>query len=133
VGDRWYGVGACCAALRERGLGGLWRRNGPQSWRGRRALSQTSLAGGTAGDTLLEIQGNKASPTQTLRWRRGRQGREQWERWPNVLEPKRVSLREALRWSPWRWQGERLFFDLTEVVHVHRFSTGRPHGVARQV
>jgi hypothetical protein len=34
---------------------------------------------------------------------------------------------------PWRWNGERWFFDRKEVVNVHRFSTGSPNGVAMQV
>src|SRR5215467_7389122 len=58
-----YGVGAFFAALRERGLVGLCRRNGRQSWRWLRALSKTSLAGGTAWDTLIEIKGHKEIPT----------------------------------------------------------------------
>src|SRR5262249_52760784 len=52
VGDRWYGVGKCFAALRSHQLAGLCRRNGRQSWRWLRALSATSVAGGVAYDTL---------------------------------------------------------------------------------
>jgi hypothetical protein len=51
----------------------------------------------------------------------------------NVLEPKRLSIRDALSLYPGRWQVERVLFDLKEVVHVHRFSTSRPNGVAMQV
>ena len=53
VGDRLYGVGAFFAALSERGLVGLCRRNGRQSWRWLRELSKTYIAGGTAWDTLI--------------------------------------------------------------------------------
>src|SRR5262249_25480065 len=120
VGERWYGVGAFFAALRERGLGGLWRRNGRQGWAGLRALSKTYIAGGTAWDTLIKIKGKKAIPTQTWRWLRWRKGRESWERLTNVIEPQRLSIRDALRLYPWRWQGERLLFALKEVLNVPR-------------
>ena len=133
VGDRLYGVGAFFAALRERGLVGLCRRNGRQSWRWLRELSKTYIAGGTAWDTLIEIKGKKDMPTQTLRWIRWRKGRESGEMLTNVIEPRRLSIRDALSLYPWRWKGERLFFDLKEVLNVPRFSTGSPNGVAMQV
>jgi hypothetical protein len=133
VGDRLYGVGAFFAALSERGLVGLCRRNGRQSWRWLRELSKTYIAEGTAWDTLIEIKGKKDIPTQTLRWIRGRKGRESWEMLTNVVEPQRLSIRDAWRLYPWRWKVERLFFDLKEVLNLHRFSTGSPNGVAMQV
>ena len=51
----------------------------------------------------------------------------------NVVEPQRLSIRDALRLYPWRWKVERLFFDLKEVLNLHRFYTGSPNGVAMQV
>lgn len=132
-GDRLYGVGTFFSALRERGLFGLCRRNGRQSWRWLRDLSKTSMAGGTAWDTLVESRGKKDLPTQTLRWIRWRKGRQSWEMLTNVLEAKRLSLRDALSLYPWRWQVERLFFDLKEVLNVHRFYTSSPNGAAMQV
>ncbi len=133
VGDRLYGVGAFFAALSQRGLSGLCRRNGRQSWRWLRELSKTYIAGGTAWDTLIEIKGKKDIPTQTLRWMRWRKGRESWELLTNVVEPERLSVRDALRLYPWRWKVERLFFDLKEVLNLHRFYTSSPNGVAMQV
>lgn len=53
--------------------------------------------------------------------------------WTNVVEPQRWSSREALRLSPWRWQGERWFFDRQAGGHWPRCSTGSPQGVAMQV
>jgi Transposase DDE domain len=133
VGDRLYGVGAFFSALRERGLCGLCRRKGRQSWRWLRDLSKASIAGGTAWEALVEIKGKQDSPTQTLRWLRWRKGRESWELRTNVVDPKRLSPRAALGLYPWRWKVERLFFDLKEVLHVHRFYTSSPNGGAMQV
>ena len=133
VGDRLYGVGAFLAAVTSRGIAGLCRRHGGQSWRWLRELSKTCVAGGTAWDTLIEVKGNKDSPTQTLRWVRWRKGREHWELLTNVVVPEPWSVSDALRLYPWRWKVERVFFDLKEVVHLPRFSTSSPHGVAMQV
>lgn len=133
LGDRLYGVGAFFSALSARGLFGLCRRHGGQSWRWLRDLSKALIAGGTAWDTLIEIKGTKDIPTQTLRWLRWRKGRQSLEMLTNVLEPKQLSIREALSLFPWRWKVERVFFDLKEVLHLHRFYTSNPNGVAMQV
>jgi Transposase DDE domain len=133
LGDRLYGVGAFFAALTSRGIAGLGRRNGCQSWRWLRELSKTCVAGGTAWDTLIEVKGKKDIPTQTLRWLRWRKGRERWELLTNVLGPEQLSVSDALRLYPWRWKVERLFFDLKEVLNLHRFYTSSPNGVAMQV
>ena len=133
VGDRLYGVGAFFSALSERGIFGLCRRNGRQSWRWLRDLSTTFIAGGTAWDTLIAIKGAKDIPPQPLRWLRWRKGRESLEMLTNILEPERLSIRDALGLYPWRWKVERLFFDLKEVLNLHRFYTSSPHGGAMQV
>jgi len=133
LGDRLYGVGAFFSSLSARGIFGLCRRNGRQSWRWLRELSKTYIAGGTACDTLIEIKGKKGTPTQTLRWISWRKGREKRELLTNVLEPERLSVQDALRLYPWRWKVERLFFDLKEVMNLHRFYTSSPNGVAMQV
>lgn len=133
VGDRLYGVGTFFTALNTRNLAGLCRRNGRQSWRWVCDLSTTAVAGGTAYDTLVEIKGTRDRPTQRLRWVRWRKGREVRELLTNVLEPRMLSVRDALQVYPWRWKVERLFFDLKEVLNLHRFYTSSPNGVAMQV
>ena len=133
IGDRLYGVGKFFAALRARGIAGFCRRNGRQSWRWVQDLSKTYVAGGTAYDTLVEVKGTGDSPTQRLRWMRWRKGREVRELLSNVLEPRELSVVDALRLYPWRWKVERLFYDLKEVLHLQRFYTGSPNGVAMQV
>jgi hypothetical protein len=133
VGDRLDGVGAFCAALTSRGIAGLCRRNGCQSWRWLRALSKTFVAGGTVWDTLIEGKGKKDIPPQTLRWLRWRKGRERWELLTNVVVPEQLSVLDALSLYPWRWKVARVFFDRKEVLHLHRFSTSSPNGVAMQV
>src|SRR4030065_636623 len=43
------------------------------------------------------------------------------------------SAREVLALSPRRWSIERLFFDLKEVLNLHRVYAGNPNAVAMQV
>jgi hypothetical protein len=119
--------------LTSRGLAGLCRRHGGQSGRWRREVAQPGVAGGTGGDTLREVKGQQAIPTQPWRWWRWRTGRERWERRTQVVGPEPVSGIEALRLYPWRWTVARWFCDRKEVVHRHRFSPRSPTGVARQV
>jgi hypothetical protein len=120
------------AALTSRGIAGRCRRHGCQSGRWRREWAQTVVAGGTAWATLLEGKGKQAIPTQPWRWWRWRPGRERWALRTKVLGPEQWSVSEALRLYPWRWKGERWFFALQEVVHLPRFSTSSPNGVAMQ-
>ena len=133
MGDRLYGVGKFFAALSTYSLAGLCRRNERQSWRWVRDLSTTYVAGGTASDILVEIKDQGDIPTQRLRWVRWRKGRDVRELLTNVLEPSVLSVTAALSVYPWRWKVERLFFDLKEVLNLHRFYTGSPNGVAMQV
>lgn len=133
VGDRLYGVGTFFAALSARGLSGVCRRNARQSWRWVRDLRQTPLAGGMLWETVVELPATRDRPTQELRWIRWRQRREVRELLTNVLEPTELTAEEALALYPWRWKVERLFFDLKEVLNLHRFYLTSPNGVAMQV
>jgi hypothetical protein len=133
VGDRLYGVGTFFAALTTQGLFGVCRRNGRQSWRWVRDLRKTPLAGGVLWETLVELPGKKDYAPQHLRWLRWRNGHKVRELLTNVLEPTRLTAAEALVLYPWRWKVERLFFDLKEVLNLHRFYTNSPNSVAMQV
>jgi Transposase DDE domain len=133
VGDRLYGVGAFFAALSAHDLTGVCRRNARQSWRWVRDLRQTSLAGGGLWDTVVELPRTRDHPPQELRWIRWRHGREVRELLTNVLEPTGLTAEEALALYPWRWKVERLFFDLKEVLNLHRLYLTSPNGVAMQV
>jgi Transposase DDE domain len=133
VGDRLYGVGAFFAALTTHGLVGLCRRNARQSWRWVRDLRQVPLADGMLWETVVELPKKGPTPPQTLRWIRWRQGRTVHELLTNVLEPYRLAAEDALALYPWRWKVERLFFDLKEVLNLHRLYLSSPNGVAMQV
>jgi hypothetical protein len=133
VGDRLYGVGTFFTALSAHDLVGVCRRNARQSWRWKRDLRQAPLAGGVVWDTLVTLPGTRDRPPQDLRWIRWRSGRASRELLTSVLEPTRLTAEEALALYPWRWTVERLFFDLQEVLNLHRFYLTSPNGVAMQV
>jgi hypothetical protein len=133
VGARAYGVGKCFAALTSRELCGVCRRHACQSWRWVQDLRNARLDGGTLWDSIVELPGKGDLPPQRLRWIRWRKGREVRELLTNVLEPTPLSAEAALALEPWRWKVARVFFDLTEVLNLPRFSVSSPHGVAMQV
>jgi len=51
----------------------------------------------------------------------------------SVLDPARLTAEEALDCYRLRWQVERLFFDLKEVLDLRHFYLASPQGVAQQV
>jgi hypothetical protein len=133
IGDRAYGVRKFFAALSTHHLSGVCRRNTCQSWRWVQDLRKASVDGGTLWDSVVELPAKGDLPPQRLRWIRWRKGREGRELLTNILELPLLSAEDALTLYPWRWKVERLFFDLKEVLNLHRFYTSTPNGVAMQV
>lgn len=129
VGRRW----AFVAALTTRGLvGEVSAQRPPELAVGAGPAKDTTgsrRAVGDAGGTPWEGK----SPAQTLRWLRWRKRRDVRELLTDVLDPHRLAAEEALALYPWRWKIERLFFDLKEVLNLHRLYLSSPNGMAMQV
>lgn len=51
----------------------------------------------------------------------------------NCLDPQLLSAEDVTKLYPMRWQIERLFYDLKEVLNLHHFYLANPNGVAMQV
>ena len=51
----------------------------------------------------------------------------------NALVPELLSAADVVQLYPRRWQIERLFFDLKEVLNLNRFYAANPNAVAMQV
>ncbi len=51
----------------------------------------------------------------------------------SVLTPTRVPAEDALALYPYRWNIERMFFDLKEVLNLNRLYAANPNAVAMQV
>ena len=135
VADRLYGVAKAFGLLSQEGLWGLFRRHGSLSLRKIERLRRKRLPGGVLEEWLVEAgSGQKGIEKQILRWiifRRKKQG--DYELLTNVLEPKQLSAEEALELYSYRWDVERLFYDLKEVLNLHRFYAGNANAVGMQV
>ncbi len=133
MGDRLYCSVKFFADLTARDLYGVFRRNKGLLIRKVKRLRKVHLRGGIPEDILVEVGCGVGTPRQTLRWIRLRLPGVTRDLLTNVLDPKRLSAEEALSLYPWRWSIERLFFDLKEVLNLHRFYAGNPNAVAMQV
>ena len=133
LGDRLYGVGAFFAALTSRGIAELCRRNGCQSWRWLRELSKTCVAGAQpGGHPDIEVKGKRISPRRPCAGCAGA-GTRALGTADQCFGTRAVVGQRCPAPVSWRWKVERLFFDLKEVLNLHRFYTSSPNGVAMQV
>jgi hypothetical protein len=133
LADRLYGNGVWFAALAAQGCWGLVRRNRRLGLRKVRRLTRRSYQGGRLTDWLVEAGGSRTTPVQVLRYIRWQRGTTVRAVLTSVLDPTRLSAPEALALYPRRWSIERLFFDLKEVLNLHRVYAGNPNAVAMQV
>lgn len=133
VGDRLYGVPRFFEALRERGQFGVVRCRRTIVFQAERRLSSRLEDGARLEDWEGTLGSDQATPSQRVRritWRKGRTRREVVT---SVLEPERLSDAEALSLYGERWGVERLFFELKEVLNLHRFYAANTNAVAMQV
>lgn len=133
LADRLYGNGVWFGALAAQGCWGLVRRNRRLGLRKVRRLTRRACQGGRLTDWVVEAGGSRTTPAQRLRYIRWQRGRTVRAVLTNVLDPVRLSAGEALALYPRRWSIERLFFDLKEVLNLHRVYAGNPNAVAMQV
>jgi len=133
LADRLYGNGVWFAALAAQGCWGLVRRNRRLGLRKVRCLARRVTQGGRLTDWVVEAGGSRGTPVQVLRYIRWQRGTTVRAVLTNVLDPTRLSAREALALYPRRWSVERLFFDLKEVLNLHRVYAANPNAVAMQV
>ena len=133
LADRLYGNGVWFAALAAQGCWGLVRRNRRLGLRKVRRLARRQFQGGRLTDWVVEAGGSRATPPQRLRYIRWQRGATIHAVLTNVLDPARLSAREALALYPRRWSIERLFFDLKEVLNLNRVYAANPNAIAMQV
>lgn len=130
VGDRLYaGCIRFMAALRPRGIDFVFRRNQLVHLRKFGPTPGRRKGRGQPKDTLVQIGGENGLPEMKLR--RIRLG--SFEILTSVLDPKKLDALEAFLLYRHRWSIERLFYDLKEVLNLHRFYAGSPRTVVMQV
>jgi hypothetical protein len=135
VGDRIYaGCIRLLSALAQHGIFLLARRNKAVKLRKRTLVRRLRHEGGIL-EELLVLAGSGAGGVepQRLRLVRWTKGRKVLELITNVLDPKALSGETALELYRRRWSVERMFYDLKEVLNLHRFYAANVNAVAMQV
>jgi hypothetical protein len=131
MGDRLYALMKFILLLQARGLWGLFRRNKLVKFHHKQLLSRTQNGRVIVEDWLVSVG---SGPTKMrLRWIRCFRQSSCFELVTTVLDPRQLSAAEALQVYPCRWQVERLFYDLKEVLNLHRFYAANPNAVAMQI
>ena len=133
LGDRLYALLDFIRSLQAAGLHGLFRRNKLVKLRNVQLLSRKQGGRILLEDWLVEAGSGQTGPKLTLRWIRYRCQGFSRDLITTVLDPHQLTAEEALELYPWRWSIERLFFDLKEVLNLHRFYAANPNAVAMQI
>ncbi len=131
VADRLYASVVFIAALSQHQL--VCRLNRQVKVQQVKVLRRVHRGGGTLTERLVVVGSGQTAPPQRMRHIRWRARREALDLLTTVLEPTRLRAEEALTCYRLRWQVERLFFDLKEVLDLHHFYLASPRGVAQQV
>ena len=133
MGDRAYALPAFIRQLNDRGVFGLFRKNKRVKLKTIKVLSRRQGSRTFLEDTLVEAGSGQTGPKMTLRLIRFRSKGFRRDLITSVLNPKKLSALEALQLYPFRWRIERMFFDLKEVLNLHRFYAANTNAVAMQV
>ena len=134
MGDRIYAMAKHFKLLSDSQKWGLFGRHANLKLRKVKCLSRQRLKGAVLEDWLVEVGTAPNTPKLTLRWihlRIKRGGDYEWL--TNVLDPQRLSAQEISELYPDRWNVERLFYDLKEVLNLHRFYAANANAVGAQV
>jgi len=131
LGDRLYCTIQFFQALKDNDSFGVFRRNKAVKITKIRRLSTMKIEEGKVEDWLVEVGHGKER--LELRLVVLEKNGEIYEAVTNVLDTKRLSAEDIVRLYPHRWQIERLFFDLKEVLNLKRFYAANPNAVGMQV
>jgi len=97
-------------------------------------LSRTDHDGGVLRDTLV-VAGTRQRPAQRqeLRLIEWRAGKKSIRLLTNVLDAQKLPAAAAIALYRRRWSVERMFYDLKEVLNLHRFYAANVNAIAMQV
>lgn len=133
LGDRLYCSIQIFDLLDAQKCFGVFRRNRSIKLKKDRLLSRTERDdGGVLEDWLVTASSGETARVlrQIILKRKGKKARSALT---NALDPKLLSAEEIALLYPKRWQIERLFFDLKEVLNLNQFYAANPNAVAMQV
>lgn len=133
MGDRLYASVALVKELRLRKLCGLFRLNAHLIVKEVRRLSRAQSGGVLLEDWRVDVGGGSTAPIQPLRLIRKTEKGKLHELLTTVMDPEQLSAEEAMALYPRRWNVERMFFDLKEVLNLHRLYAANPNAIAMQL
>jgi hypothetical protein len=133
LADRLYASVKLVAALTQGQVWLLCRRNRRLTLRHQRWLRRCPIKGGTLKERLVLVGSGQGAAPQLMRQIRYTARRLTMDLLTSVLDPTRLTAEAALECYRLRWQVERLFFDLKEVLDLRHFYLASPQGVAQQV
>ena len=134
VADRAFCSHRLFGDIQTRGIAALVRCTQAISLAPGALLGTSRHQGGKLKDTLVTA-GTHQRPReqQRLRLIEWSKGREKLRLLTNVLDPARLPAAVAIDLYRRRWSIERMFYDLKEVLNLHRFYAANAHAVAMQV
>jgi hypothetical protein len=129
IGDALHATIRLFRKLASSGSHGLFRRNRVLKVKKLGPTPGRRKGKGRPKDDLVELGCGVNQPKLTVR--RIKLGG--FELFTDVLDPKKLTAEEALALYRCRWQVERMFFDLKEVLNLNQLYTTAPRSVAMQV
>jgi hypothetical protein len=134
LGDRLYGMPGYFEKLAKHKLWGLFRRNGTAKVEIVEVLSRKQDGRILLEDLLVRVgSGAKGIPKQLVRLIRYRAGKKKLDLFTNVLDVEKLPADKAVKLYGMRWNIERMFFNLKEVLNLNRFYAANPNAIAMQV
>jgi Transposase DDE domain len=132
LGDRLYCSLELFNTLDGQKCAGVFRRTKSIKIKKVELLSKTVLEDGSVLEDWL-VEAGTGQKTRSLRMVSLRKEGKFRSALTNALDPAVLSAVEVAQLYPRRWQIERLFFDLKEVLNLNRFYAANPNAVAMQV
>ncbi|MDA1193773.1 MAG: IS4 family transposase [Planctomycetota bacterium] len=130
LGDRLYGTPKFLSEVQESGLYGVFRRPRSGLVKVQEELGRVDYGNGTIEDLAIILGSRVQLPARLIRLSLEQKT---YEFATNVLDPKRLSATEIVDLYRGRWEVERMFYDLKEVLNLNRFYCGNANAVAMQV
>ena len=130
LGDRLYGTPKFLSETGESGHYGVFRR---QQWahvETQEELGRFDYGDGTLEDRAVTLGKQAKLPARLIQLSLGEKT---YEFATNVLDPEHLSAAEIADLYADRWEVERMFYDLKEVLNLHRFYCGNANAIAMQL
>ncbi len=134
VSDRYYSKPIIWKNLENRGIAMVSRYNGTVGKIKKKVLKKIRTSKISVDDWLVEMGGSQHGEEPILlRWISVRTGESQVTLITNVLDPKILSVEQAVALYRRRWSIERMYLHLKEVLSLNTLFNASPSAVGQQV